>query len=70
MNGVYSGGDMREHLELSDSSNEVIRFVKESQITLVMCKGCGCKRPINSEYAAYVVNGIESCRFCREGDLG
>ena len=59
---------MLGHPELSDSSNDLVDFINNSQIALVMCHGCQQRRPINSEYAAYVLNGISSCRFCRSGD--
>jgi nitrogen regulatory protein PII len=55
------------HPEMSDNVKEVFKAVENSDIVLVMCKGCGHPRPINAEYAAYVKDGIESCRFCRDG---
>lgn len=59
---------MRDHPELPLGSNELINFINGSNITLVMCHGCGVQRPINNEYAAYVLNGLRDCRFCRESD--
>lgn len=57
---------MIDHPEIPSESRELIKFINGSDITLVMCHGCGVQRPINNEYAAYVSDGIQSCRFCRE----
>lgn len=56
------------HPEIPSQVNDLTEFINKSSIALVMCHGCQVKRPINAEYAAYVMNGIESCRFCREGN--
>lgn len=47
------------------SLQEGYKVIDNSELTMVMCHGCGELRPVNSEYAAYLGDGISSCRICR-----
>lgn len=48
------------------SDGNFFEEVLSSEVVMVRCHGCGENRPVNSVYAKYLVNGIKSCRECRE----
>lgn len=54
------------HPEAPDDIKDIIGEVEGSEIGLVMCEGCGIRRPVNIKYLQYLQDGIRSCRFCRE----
>lgn len=56
------------HPEAPEGISEIIREVEGSEIGLVMCHGCGTRRPVNIQYLQYIHDGIRSCRFCRDQD--
>lgn len=54
---------------MNDSRGDTDGFLQpvlQSLVVNVWCHGCGTERPINAVYAPYVVDGIQSCRHCRE----
>lgn len=60
---------MREHPEVPSGINDTIEYINASEIVLVYCKGCGCDRPMNKNYAKYV-NELSGCRFCIDSSNG
>jgi len=39
------------------------------KVSNVWCKGCNDYRPVNSNFAKYLANGIEQCSLCRDKQL-
>lgn len=57
------------HPEIPQDLQEIIQLVEESKVTDVWCHGCGMYRQMNANFSQYVTNGIQSCRFCRDGGM-
>jgi Asp-tRNA(Asn)/Glu-tRNA(Gln) amidotransferase C subunit len=57
------------HPEVSSELNEIIDFVEQAQIVDIWCHGCKMYRQMNAVYAKHVKNGLDSCRFCRNGGM-
>jgi peptide methionine sulfoxide reductase MsrB len=53
-----------------NTSEGFFQPVLQSEVVMVMCHGCGTEQPVNAVYAPYVMDGISSCRACREKMYG
>lgn len=57
------------HPETPPELREIIESVEKATITDVWCHGCGMHRQMNAIFSQYVTDGIQSCRFCRDGGM-
>lgn len=54
------------HPENSEELNAIIEMAEGASMIKVFCRGCNAPREMNSVYAKWAGNGIDSCRFCRD----
>ena len=45
---------------------ELLKFIEQTEVVDVWCKGCGAFRKMNANYAKYLDGEIESCGKCRK----
>lgn len=57
------------HPEAPKELQEIIDFVEGTKMVDVWCNGCQIYRQMNAVFAEHVKNGLQSCRFCRDGGM-
>lgn len=52
--------------EFEADDNSFMQTVMNSKVVSVICNGCGSEQVMNAVYAAYVMDGLRTCRVCCE----